>query len=155
MPSTNQHRSTRTPSALDSDTLSTIADGIAAGNPAEFVPAGTARRWGIIAGNESYGAWVIAWPAGTGLAMHDHSGSRAAIRVVSGRLRERFHADGSVHVRWLDPGDTHVLPDDHVHEVINLHDTEAISVHVYSPPVADMGFRIDPEIDLRAGASPT
>jgi len=60
---------------------------------------------------------------------------------------------GSVQLRWLDVGDAQILAADHVHEVINLHDLEAITVHVYSPPVADMGFRVDPEIDLRATPS--
>ena len=81
--------------------------------------------------------------------MHDHGGARAAVRIVTGRLRERFRADGSVQLRWLDAGAAQVLPAEHVHEVINLHDVEAVSVHVYSPPIGDMGFRVDPEIDLR------
>ena len=147
MPLTNQLR----PPAnhLTADAMTAIAEGIAAGDPAAFVPAGSDRRWGIVVSTEAYEAWVIAWPSGTGLAMHDHGGARAAVRIVSGRLRERFHADGSVQLRWLDAGDAHMLSADHVHEVINLHDVEAISVHVYSPPVGDMGFRVDPEIDLR------
>ena len=148
MPSTNDQ--TTCARLLDSEGSTTIAAGIAAGNPAELVPPGAGRRWGIAAATESYEAWVIAWPAGTGLAMHDHGGSRAAVRIVSGRLRERFQEGGDVHVRWLEVGDEYVLSGDHVHEVINLNDTEAISVHVYSPPVADMGFRVDPEIDLRS-----
>lgn len=152
MPTSNQHPSSAT-HLLTAGELSAIAEGIAAGDPAAFVPAGTDRRWGIVVATEAYEAWVIAWPSGTGLAMHDHGCARAAMRVVSGRLRERFHADGSVQLRWLDAGDAQVLAADHVHEVINLHDLEAITVHVYSPPVADMGFRVDPEIDLRATPS--
>jgi quercetin dioxygenase-like cupin family protein len=138
-----------TAAPLDAATLAIIAEGIAAGDPAGFVPAGGSRRWGIAAVNEAYEAWVIAWPAGTGLAMHDHDGSVAAVRVVSGTLRERYRDGDETVVRWLDAGDAHVLATDHVHEVINLHDSEAISVHVYSPPLTDMDFRVDPEIDLR------
>ena len=148
MPLTNQQPASAV-NPLTADELNAIAEGIAAGDPAAFVPAGTDRRWGIVIATEIYEAWVIAWPRGTGLAMHDHGGARAAMRIASGRLRERFHADGSVHLRWLDAGAGHVLSPDHVHEVINLHDLEAISVHVYSPPIGDMGFRVDPEIDLR------
>ncbi len=148
MPTSNQQLSSAT-HMLTAQELSAIAEGIAAGDPAAFVPVGTDRRWGIVVATEAYEAWVIAWPNGTGLAMHDHGGARAAVRVVSGRLRERFHADGSVQLRWLDAGDEQMLSADHVHEVINLHDIEAITVHVYSPPVGDMGFRVDPEIDLR------
>ena len=147
-PSTNQQPTSAT-QPLTADELDAIAEGIAAGDPAAFVPAGTDRRWGIVIATEIYEAWVIAWPSGTGLAMHDHGGARAAVRIVTGRLRERFRADGSVQLRWLDAGAAQVLPAEHVHEVINLHDVEAVSVHVYSPPIGDMGFRVDPEIDLR------
>ena len=134
---------------LDDVSLVNIATGIAAGNPRAVVPAGDQRRWGLVASDERYEAWVIAWPAGTGLAMHDHDGSRAAVALVAGHRRERFRLDGDTRVRWWAPGDVHVLPNDHVHEVINLGSEEAISVHVYSPPIANLGFRIDPEIDLR------
>src|SRR6478609_3379345 len=137
---------------LDVDALVDIADGVACGNPGAFVPTGDARRWALVVQTERYAAWVIAWPPGTGLAMHDHDGSNAVIRVVAGNLRERFHSPTGVRTRWLTPGDRHVLPDDHVHEVINLGEQEAVTVHVYSPPLADMTFRIDPEIDLRGGA---
>ena len=147
-PLTNKQSASAVP-PLSADELSAIAEGIAAGDPAAFVPAGTDRRWGIVIATEVYEAWVIAWPSGTGLAMHDHGGARAAVRIVSGRLRERFRSDGSVQLRWLDAGAGHVLSAEHVHEVINVHDVEAISVHVYSPPIGDMGFRVDPEIDLR------
>ena len=152
MPLTNEKVSAK-PLVLTPEALDAIANGIAAGDPAAFVPAGTDRRWGPVVATESYEAWVIAWPPGTGLAMHDHGGALAAVRIVSGRLRERFRADGSVHLRWLEAGDAQILSADHVHEVINLNDTEAISVHVYSPPVADMGFRVDPEIDLRTSSA--
>jgi quercetin dioxygenase-like cupin family protein len=152
MPTSNQQLSSAS-LTLTTEELSAIADGIAAGDPGAFVPSGTDRRWGIVVATEAYEAWVIAWPSGTGLAMHDHGGARAAVRVVSGRLRERFHAGGAVQLRWLDAGQAQVLSADHVHEVINLNDTEAITVHVYSPPVGDMGFRVDPEIDLRTTPS--
>ncbi len=135
---------------LDTDALVAIAEGIASGNPGAFVPPGTARRWALVAATERYAAWVIAWPAGTGLAMHDHDGSSAMVRVVSGRLRERYHAESGLRTRWLSPGDRHLLAADHVHEVINLGADEAVTVHVYSPPLADMTFRVDPEIDLRS-----
>lgn len=134
---------------LDDATLSAIAKGVAAAHPQAFVPDGQHRRWGLVAGDEHYEAWVIAWPAGTGLAMHDHDGSRAAVVVVSGTLRERYTTENDKLIRWWSPGDLHVLPHDHVHEVINLGSEEAISVHVYSPPIANIGFRNDPEIDLR------
>ena len=34
-------------------------------------------------------------------------------------------------------------------DVNNVAAIEAVSVHVYSPPLNDLAFRDDPEIDLR------
>jgi quercetin dioxygenase-like cupin family protein len=129
--------------------LTTIVDGLAAADPAAFLPSGKDRRWAPIASNETYSAWAIAWPPGTGLGLHDHAGSAAAVRVVSGELRERFVDGDSLTARWLAPGSVHVLAPDHRHEVVNVGAIEAVSVHVYSPPLLDTAFRDDPEIDLR------
>ena len=142
-----EHPSVSAP--LDERTLATIADGLACADPAAFLPSGDGRRWAQIASTSSYSAWVIAWPGGTGLGMHDHDGSAAAVRVVSGTLRERYVQPGGIAVRWLTSPGVTLLAADHVHEVINVGADEAISVHVYSPPLADTSFRDDPEIVLR------
>ena len=134
---------------LDDEALATIADGLSAADPAAFLQPGECRRWSLIASTETYSAWVIAWPAGTGLALHDHDGSAAAVRVVSGILRERYAVGDGLAVRWLDESSLHVLAPEHRHEVVNVGDVEAVSVHVYSPPLVDTSFRDDPEIDLR------
>lgn len=139
---------------VDDEALAAIAAGLADADPGAFLAAGSCRRWALIASNELYSAWVIAWPTGTGLGMHDHGGSSAAVQVVRGILRERYVAEGGdvaggLVVRWLDPGSLHVLAGEHRHEVVNVGDVEAVSVHVYSPPLVETSFRDDPEIDLR------
>jgi quercetin dioxygenase-like cupin family protein len=134
---------------LDGFFLAAIAEGLAAADPGALLPPGTCRRWVPLAATEAYSAWVIAWPAGSGLGLHDHDGSTAAVHVVAGALRERFVLDDKLAVRWLDRGDTVLLPGDHRHEVVNVGTTEAISVHVYSPPLVDLTFRDDPALDLR------
>lgn len=48
------------------------------------VPAGTDRRWRLLSEGADHEAWLIAWPAGTGLARHDHDGAAAALRVWCG-----------------------------------------------------------------------
>src|SRR3954470_20633758 len=110
--------------------LATIADGLAAADPTTFLASGDCRRWALIAATESYSAWVIAWPAGTGLAMHDHDGSAAGVHRVSGVLRERYVVGDGLAVRWLGASTPHVLAPDHRHEVVNVGDVEAVSVHV-------------------------
>jgi len=134
---------------VDGAVLAAIAEGLAAADPATMLAPGCERRWAPIAVTDAYSAWVIAWPAGTGLGLHDHDGSAAAVHVVAGSLRERFVLGDGLAVRWLDAGATTLLPSDHVHEVVNVGAAEAISVHVYSPPLLDTSFRDDPQIDLR------
>ncbi len=139
--------------ALDSVVLADIVDGIAASNPAASIPPGNDRRWVLVAATDAYDVWAIAWPAGCGLGMHDHDGSRAAVRVVTGELRERYVVDADrrrgVTTRWLVEGSTTLLAADHIHEVVNVGTTEAVSVHAYSPPIGEAAFRDDPALDLR------
>src|SRR3954467_35288 len=87
---------------LSSQQLAAIADRLAADPPLLHVPCGAQRRWALAERGQHHDAWIIAWPAGTGLAMHDHGGSRAALRIISGELFERYVTDTrQVAVRWL------------------------------------------------------
>lgn len=129
-------------SDLSSELLVEIAAGLGGSAVADLLPNSGERRWALVLESEAYEAWVIAWPAGTGLELHDHNGSAAAVHIVNGRLRERYVDEtGELAVRWLSAGDTVALPGDHQHEVVNLESNEVISVHVYSPPLADQSFR--------------
>ncbi|MCU1398662.1 MAG: cysteine dioxygenase [Acidimicrobiales bacterium] len=142
---------TRCTPALEPALLADIAAGLGASAPIDRLPAGEARRWTYLIEAEQYEALIIAWPAGTGLRMHDHDGSRAALHIVSGRLRERYLGpDGHVATRWLQAGDTISLPHDHHHEVINVDGAQAVSIHVYSPPLREVEFRVDAEISATA-----
>lgn len=137
---------------LDAELLGEIAAGLGHAAPIHSLPDGNHRRWSYVIRAEHYEALIIAWPPGTGLAMHDHGGSLAALHIIGGQLRERYLDDsGESHVRWLAAGDTIQMDGNHAHEMINVDDTEAISVHVYSPPLADDSFRIDDEINLFNG----
>lgn len=133
---------------LGEEELVALVEQVANGDPHAVIPDGDTRRWGLAYATDDVEVWVIAWPPGTGLGMHDHDDSTAAVRVIDGRLRERYvTADGDVALRWLG-GRTTVLPGDHVHEVINTETVEAVSIHAYSPRVAEMGFRDDPALDV-------
>ena len=111
--------------------------------PTTAAPPGDGRRWERLAANDQYEAWVIAWPHGTGLPLHDHAGSTAGVAMVEGRLRERYLVDDALHTRWWTPGDVIALEADHAHEVLSLNGTEALSVHVYSPPLGEVRFRAE------------
>jgi hypothetical protein len=127
---------------IDPAVLDLVARGLACGVDHHVAP-GNDRRWVHLLETEEYDAWLIAWPPGTGLGLHDHGGSGAAVCVVSGVLVER-HVDGlhrELRTRVLRSGDGITFGADHVHSVENSGDVEALSVHVYSPPLRAMGYR--------------
>ena len=76
--------------ALAARALVQRARELAASACREQVPAGESRRWVRLAGEADHDAWLIAWPRGTGLGLHDHGGSAAAVHVVDGELVERY-----------------------------------------------------------------
>jgi hypothetical protein len=129
------------------DGLARIADAFDAGSARAAIPAvaeeGRTRRWALLYRDRRVEAWAIAWPEGSGLGLHDHDGSAAGVRLVAGRLRERYLDGDGLTVRWWNEGGRYDLPRDHVHEVVNVDAGEAVSIHVYSPPLGDIRFRQD------------
>ena len=73
----------------------------------------------MLLSTDLYDAWLIHWPAGTGLEPHDHGGSTGAFAVVSGVLDEDIEVDGVTSTRRLHSGEHVVFEGDHVHAVVN------------------------------------
>jgi mannose-6-phosphate isomerase-like protein (cupin superfamily) len=78
--------------------------------------------------------WLISWLPEQGTGFHDHGQSAGAFAVALGSLEEHDIAGArSVHagqVRGFGPG--------YIHDVRNAASAPAVSVHVYSPPLAVM-----------------
>ncbi|MEY2401937.1 MAG: hypothetical protein QOJ08_2048 [Ilumatobacteraceae bacterium] len=135
------HPSSRT--TVGADVLSAIAAGLAAVTvPWELahgeVP--TERRFQRVLATPAYEAWVICWPGGESLDLHDHGGSAGAFSVVSGQLDEAtMEADATV-VRTVGPGETVSFGSSRVHAVVNRGSLVSTSVHVYSPPLSSMMY---------------
>ena len=123
--------------------LVALARELAAAVCREQVPVGEGRRWVRLADELDHDAWLIAWPRGSGLGLHDHGGSGAAVHVVDGELIERYVAGRSRHdvrTRIVGAGELVTFGAGHVHALHNDADDEALSVHVYSPPLGPMTF---------------
>jgi|HubBroStandDraft_1064217.scaffolds.fasta_scaffold184328_2 predicted metal-dependent enzyme (double-stranded beta helix superfamily) len=103
------------------------------------------RSWRQIECDPAFEAWLIAWPPGGGIDLHDHGPSRGAFVVVEGVLTEaapardrhgrfelRRRRIGSGHAVSFEPG--------HVHDVANEGVRSALSLHVYSPRLTSMTF---------------
>ncbi|MEY2416290.1 MAG: hypothetical protein QOH53_1624 [Ilumatobacteraceae bacterium] len=128
---------------VDADVLAAIAAGLAAVTVPWELGLGempTERRFHRVLATDAYEAWVICWPSGESLDMHDHGGSAGAFSVVSGELDEATIEAGVEVVRTFASGDTAAFSASRVHAVANRGDAVATSVHVYSPPLSSMVY---------------
>jgi predicted metal-dependent enzyme (double-stranded beta helix superfamily) len=84
--------------------------------------------------DDGHEIWLISWLPGQATGFHDHGGSAGAFAVALGGLEEhdivghRMVVTGQV--RGFGPG--------YIHDVRNVASAPAVSVHVYSPPLAVM-----------------
>jgi hypothetical protein len=131
---------------LDPAELLPIAEGLAASAPSwPDLHDPTVRTWRTIAVTESFEAYVIAWPTGGSIELHDHGDSSGAVVVAAGDLVETTVATGSggalVTARRPLPVGSHVVfGPGHVHDIGNRGLLPALSVHVYSPVLRSMTF---------------
>jgi predicted metal-dependent enzyme (double-stranded beta helix superfamily) len=107
-----------------------------------------AGRWYVpLLEGDDFEAWLLGWPPGEGIELHDHGSSSGALVVVEGALVETY-VEGS---DWVRPGGRlrhRRLPEgtlisfgpDHIHDVVNGGDHQALSIHVYSPRLRSMTF---------------
>ncbi len=92
-----------------------------------------------------FDAWLIAWPSGGRVELHDHGNSTGAVSVISGALveavpwRDDTGRLSLVH-HELRAGATLGFGARHVHDVTNESDGHALSLHVYSPALTSMTF---------------
>jgi hypothetical protein len=108
-----------------------------------------ARTWLRLPTPPEVAAWLIRWPAGTSTGWHDHvgvdgRGVGGVFTVVDGELTEATWSGRSVVRRGLARGAVRGFGPDHVHDVISSGRGPALSVHVYSPLLAQMrSYRIE------------
>ncbi|HVX23077.1 MAG TPA: cysteine dioxygenase family protein [Acidimicrobiales bacterium] len=99
------------------------------------------RRYELLELTNDVEVWVIHWPTGGHLQVHDHGGSAGAFWVVDGALEERYAAeDRSLRRRHIGTANGAAFGPRYVHDVRNDGDRPATSVHAYSPPMPGMTF---------------
>ena len=84
--------------------------------------------------DDSHEIWLISWLPGQGTGFHDHGGSAGAFAVALGSLEE--HDVAGAHT--VPVGGVRGFGAGFVHDVRNVAAGPAVSVHVYSPPLAVM-----------------
>lgn len=105
-------------------------------------------RWYVpLLQDDVFEAWLLGWPVGGGIELHDHGDSSGALIVVEGTLLETSIGRSA----WLRPGSRlrhRRLPEgalvsfgpDHIHDVVNGGARQALSIHAYSPRLRSMTF---------------
>jgi quercetin dioxygenase-like cupin family protein len=104
------------------------------------VPAERAYR--LLVSSLHFEAWLICWPPGSRLELHDHGGASGAFQVVDGTLHEAsVQAKVSrLRVRDLAAGESIGFGPDYVHDVVNRGAGPATSVHLYGAANRSMAF---------------
>ncbi len=105
----------------------------------------TQRVYEELLADEHLTAWLICWMDDHDTGFHDHDISSGAVAVVGGRVREeRLTIGGEPCSRSFAAGEAfHFSPSD-IHRVRHSGGDPAVTLHVYSPPLARMGaYEID------------
>ncbi|KAA6456699.1 cysteine dioxygenase [Acidobacteria bacterium AB60] len=113
----------------------------------------TERRWyERLYQGPSHDIWVISWLPGQSTGFHDHGDSSGAFVVATGVLQEHRPAELPLVIH---PGQGRAFGPDCVHDVRNVSQAPAISIHAYSPPLNEMNeYELDGSgLLLREGIS--
>lgn len=84
--------------------------------------------------------WLISWLPSQGTQLHDHGGSAGAFTVLSGTLTEAVSHRGRLDEQPRPAGSSVGFGARYVHDVRNIGDQPAVSVHAYSAPLTSMTF---------------
>jgi len=90
-------------------------------------------------------AWLICWMDDHDTGFHDHDVSAGAVAVVGGRVcEERLAIGGEPRKRTFAAGEAFNFSPADIHRVRHSGSDPAVTLHVYSPPLARMGaYEID------------
>jgi predicted metal-dependent enzyme (double-stranded beta helix superfamily) len=114
------------------------------------------RTFCELARDERLNAWLICWMEGHDTGFHDHDGSGGAVTVLSGRLmEERLRMWSAPTRRPVEAGEGFDFGPADIHRVHHAGGAPAVSLHVYSPPLAAMGaYVVAPEGTLQRHTVP-
>lgn len=110
-----------------------------------FAPEGYRRN--LLHETPDYHALVLCWEPGQRSPIHDHAGSICGVRVIQGTATE-IYFERSPHgcvfptsSRRLSAGTVLGSQDADIHQIANLepHPQRLVTLHIYSPPLHNMG----------------
>ncbi len=104
-----------------------------------------------VAANENFELLCICWLPGQSSLIHDHTGSACGVRVITGAMTETIFERTTenrarpVRTNHYDAGYVCGSCDREIHQISNFQagDRVLITLHVYSPPLAQMNNYVD------------
>jgi hypothetical protein len=109
----------------------------------DLIEDGSERRWWLLLfRTPNVEVKLLTWELEQSSDWHDHGGSSGAITVVSGSLVEHFRSKNFVDVetRRFAKGESSTFGPGHVHDVLFVSGSPAVSIHAYSPPLSGLTF---------------
>jgi hypothetical protein len=98
------------------------------------------RTYTRILHNDNVEAYVICWLEGHDTGYHDHDVSSGALAVVDGQIREdRLTIGGPPLTKLMAGGQATTFDAAAIHRVQHAGAGPAVTIHVYSPPIRQMG----------------
>jgi 3-hydroxybutyryl-CoA dehydrogenase len=112
------------------------------------------RIYELLWRDEHSEGWLLSWWEARDTGYHDHDGSAGAVHVVAGRVSEEpLVLSGAAQVSDYGTGDSFSFTGDRIHRM--HHDPEAVTIHVYSPPLRRLGsYEVVGGVLMRAAGSP-
>ncbi|MGH3917101.1 MAG: cysteine dioxygenase [Pseudonocardiaceae bacterium] len=107
------------------------------------------RWYRLLARTGRHEVWLLSWLPGQGTDLHDHGPASGAFAIAAGTLTEQVVAAkrGRAPVeitRSLVVGQSRAFGPHYVHQVRNLGNVPAVSVHVYTPGLTVMNrYRLE------------
>ena len=98
------------------------------------------RTFHLLHEDDDISVWLLCWSPGHDTGFHDHGGSRGAVTVVEGAVREdRLGPGGRPQGREVGVGGSFDVEPSDIHRVRHAGHGPAVTIHVYSPPLREMG----------------
>jgi hypothetical protein len=96
------------------------------------------RLYELLWRNEHSEAWLVSWSEPRDTGYHDHDGSNGAVAVLEGRITEEpLVVGGPPQVNEYLAGQVLSFTGSHIHRM--HHDPNAVTIHLYSPPIVRIG----------------
>jgi mannose-6-phosphate isomerase-like protein (cupin superfamily) len=114
------------------------------------------RRYELLYEDGRMDAWVLSWMPGQGTGFHDHAASDVGICCAQGSVREALLRSGTPEVELdVDVGDRRRGGAGYVHRVRHGGGEPAVTIHVYSPRLDEVGqYRVDEHGIMRRESAP-